>query len=280
MPKPARRLAALGAALVLAFAPATACAGEAAALRVAAASDLRDALTALAVAHKQAGGTRIETTFGSSGKLAAQIANGAPFDAFFSADASYTRDLEARGLVRHGSRFAYGVGRLALWTSAASGVDVSRGLAALDDPRVRRIAIANPAHAPYGRAAEAALRHAGAWEPARPRLVLGENASQAAQFATAGAAQVAFVPVALLTAPALRAGRHWLVPQAWHPPLVQEAVVLARAARPAAALAFFSFVRGPAGRRILAAHGFAPPPAQQEARTRTCCPPQVSNRHR
>lgn len=232
------------------------------ALLVAAASDLRLALPALAAAHARHGGAHIETTFGSSGKLFAQIANGAPFDAFFSADASYARGLEAKGLATPGTRFAYGIGRIALWTGKDSGVDVARGLAALDDPRVTRIAIANPAHAPYGRAAEAALRHAGAWERAQPRLVLGENVSQAAQFATSGAAQVAFVPLSLLGSPGLREGRHWQVPPAWYPPLVQEAVALKRSRAGAATAAFFSFVRSPAGRRILATYGFQPAAAQ------------------
>lgn len=227
-------------------------------LAIAAASDLREALPALAAAHLARGGAPVAPTFGSSGKLAAQIAQGAPYDAFFAADAGYVRDLEARGLTVPGSRFAYGVGRLALW-APAGGVDVTRGMAALDDPRVARIAIANPAHAPYGRAAEAAMRHAGAWERAKGRLALGENASQAAQFATAGAAQVAFVPVALLGSPGLRAGRRWTVPAAWHPALIQEAVALRRSARAAEATAFFAFVRGPEGRKVLATYGFAAP---------------------
>lgn len=225
-------------------------------LLVAAASDLREALPALAAAHAKAGGARVDTTFGSSGKLAAQIANGAPFDAFFSADAGYVADLEAKGLTAPGTRAAYGVGRLALWTAAGSGIPVEKGLAALDDPRAARIAIPNPKLAPYGRAAEAALRQAGAWDRVRPRLVLGENASQAAQFATSGAAQLAFVPHALLGAPGLRDGRSWMVPAAWHPALVQEAVVLKRAASVPAAKAFLAFVAGPEGRRILATYGF------------------------
>jgi molybdate transport system substrate-binding protein len=253
------RLAAAMLALLLAAAPAAARGGPPPTLLVAAASDLRQALPELAAAHEKAGGAHVEATFGSSGKLFAQVVNGAPYDAYFGADAAYARKLEDEGHGVPGTRFAYGVGRLVMW-APKGGVDVTRGWPALADPRVTRIALANPAHAPYGRAAEAALRHAGVYEAARPKLVLGENASQAAQFAASGAAQVGLVPLALVDAPGMAGGRRWVVPPASYPALVQEAVVLKRSKAQAEARAFFTFVRSPAGRKILAARGFAPAP--------------------
>ena len=226
----------------------------ASALLVAAASDTRGVMPKLAAAWEARGGTPVTTTFGSSGKLAAQIANGAPFDVFFSADAGYARQVEAAGLAAPGTRVKYATGRLMLW--AAPGLDVARGISLLDDPAVMRVAIANPAHAPYGRAAEQALRHARAWDRLQPKLVRGESASQAAQQATAGGAQAALLPRSFAGEPALAKGRTWVVPSAWHEPLAQEALVLKRDTP--GARAFVAFVTGPAGRRILAANGFEP----------------------
>lgn len=223
-------------------------------LAVAAASDLRHVLPQLAAAWEVRGGPRVVPTFGSSGKLAAQLANGAPFDLFFSADAAYARAVEAAGLAVPGSRVRYATGRLMLWAAPALGAVTGFGV--LDDARVARVAIANPLHAPYGRAAEQALRHAGAWERLQPKLVRAENASQAAQQATAGGAQAALLPRSFAGEPALKAGSTWLVPAGWHEPLAQEALVLKRDAP--GARDFLKFVTGPAGRQILAAEGFEP----------------------
>jgi molybdate transport system substrate-binding protein len=133
-------------------------------LRVAAASDLRQALPVLAADYQRRSGVSVEATFGSSGKLFAQIENGAPFDAYFSANAAFPRKLEASGLTVPGTRFPYAVGRLVLWTQRGSGVAVGKGLSVLTDARVTKVAIANPAHAPYGQAAVEALRHAGIYD--------------------------------------------------------------------------------------------------------------------
>ena len=225
-------------------------------LVVAAASDLRDALPALI---KASGHPELKPTFGSSGKLYAQIVAGAPFDAFFSADGQLTRKLEAAGRIRPGSRFAYGVGRLVLWAPATSHVEVTRGLMGLADPAVKQVAIANPEHAPYGRAAVQALRRAKVWEAVSPKLVLGENVSQAAQFAGSGAADVGILARSLMRSPVMAAGNAWPVPASWHEPLIQEAVVLRDCAQPKPMAAFMAFVASPAGRQVLAAYGFEAP---------------------
>lgn len=144
---------------------------------VAAASDLQIALPALVARFEQAAGIRVRVTYGSSGNFSAQIRNGAPFDVFLSADVDYPRQLVATGHADAASLYEYATGRIVLWTRTDSGIDVTRGLAVLRDARVRRLAIANPVHAPYGRAAVAALERAGLFDAAKPKLVLGENIS-------------------------------------------------------------------------------------------------------
>src|SRR5579859_5397834 len=152
-------------------------------LNIAAASDLKFALTELASTYEKQSGAKLNLTFGSSGNFFAQIKNGAPFDLFFSADSEYPRRLDTAGLVASTSTYEYAVGRLVLWVPPGSKIDLSKsGMNALLDPTVQKIAIANPAHAPYGRAAAAALGNAGLSEKVKDKLVLGENISQAAQF--------------------------------------------------------------------------------------------------
>jgi molybdate transport system substrate-binding protein len=226
-------------------------------LAVAAAANLRPALETLARAFEaERPGVEVRVTFGASGTLHAQIVAGAPFDVFFSADRASPRALVAEGLAEREE--VYALGRLVLWVPNGSPLDLARdGLAALARPGVRRVAIPNPALAPYGRAAEAALRAGGVWEAVRPKLVLGESVAQTAQFAHSGAADAAFVPRSLALLPALAAaGRAVDVP---HPPVEQGAAVLARARDPALARAFLAFVRGEKGRALLAAAGYGLP---------------------
>ncbi len=226
-------------------------------LAVAAAANLRPALDTLARAFEaERPGVEVRVTFAASGTLHAQIVAGAPFDVFFSADRASPRALAAEGLAEREE--IYALGRLAVWVPNGSPLDLARdGLAALARPGVRRVAIPNPALAPYGRAAEAALRAAGVWEAVRPKLVLGESVAQTAQFAHSGAADAAFVPRSLALLPALAAaGRAVDVP---HPPVEQGAAVLARARDPALARAFLAFVRGEKGRALLTAAGYGLP---------------------
>jgi molybdate transport system substrate-binding protein len=220
---------------------ATAVSAEAQDIRVAAASDLQAALPFVIERFQKETGIRVNPTFGSSGNFYSQIQNGAPFDVFLSADIDYPRRLHDAGLgdaVVH-----YGTGRVVLWTRSDSGIDVTRGLQVLLDARVKRIAIANPEYAPYGRAAVAALRTQGVYDKVRERLVRGDNIAQTAQFAQTGNADVAIIALSLAVGPSLKAsGTYALIPSSLHPPIEQGAIVLSRARDAAVARRFLGFL--------------------------------------
>ncbi len=227
-------------------------------LRVAAAADLQTALPAIAARFEQETGHHVALTFGSSGNFSTQIQNGAPFDLFMSADTEYPKHLEDGGFAVRGSSYEYATGRLVLWTRRDSGIDVSRGLAILADGRVRRIAIANPAHAPYGRAAVAAIRHAGLYDRIQAKLVLGENVSQTAQFVQSGNADVGLVALALALSPALKeAGSYSEIPSEFYGPIEQTAVVIAASTQKTLAVRFIDVLKEPAIKAILQSYGFA-----------------------
>lgn len=233
-------------------------------VRVAAASDLRFAMDELIVAWAGANpGIAVAPTYGSSGNFLAQIKEGAPFDVFFSADAEYPRELEKAGLAESGSTQLYGIGQIVVWVPNESALAVATGgLEALTDPSVRTVAIANPEHAPYGRAAVAAMKTAGVYGAVEPKLVLGENVSQAAQFVESGNADAGVLALSLAVAPALRdRGRYALVPIESYPRLEQGAVVLTSATNPDAARALLDYVLGPNGREVLDRYGFLLPPS-------------------
>src|SRR5439155_19506616 len=163
-------------------------------INVAAASDLSFALQEIIGAFEHETGHHVHLTLGSSGNFYAQIVNGAPFEVFLWADMDYPKQLEATGYVVPGSTFAYGLGALAVWIPKISTVKVDKsGMQALLDNSVRKIAIANPDHAPYGRAAVAAMKSANIYDRVKPKLVLGENVSQAAQFVQSGAADIGMI---------------------------------------------------------------------------------------
>jgi molybdate transport system substrate-binding protein len=254
-------IAALAGALVLAAAP-----GEAPSsagprrLAIAAAASLRPALEELARAFEaERPGARLAATYGASGTLFAQLRAGAPFDLFMSADRDYPRKAVEAGLARE--EVPYAAGRLVAFVPRGSPAAVeARGLAALAEPGVRRVAIANPALAPYGRAAEAALRAAGVLDAVRPKIVLGESVAQAAQLAHAGAADAALLPASIARAPELAAaGVAVPLPAALAPPVPQSAAVLSAARDPELARAFLAFAVGERGRAILARHGYDAP---------------------
>lgn len=229
-------------------------------VRVAAAADLKFALDDIVKAFHEAH-PEIETkvTYGSSGNFFAQLTNRAPFDLFLSADMDYPRKLVEEGLVKKDSEFLYGVGHLVVWQSRTSIPDVEKlGIKVLSDPTIKKIAIANPKYAPYGRAAEAALKSLGVYEQVKDRLVLGENVAQTAQFVQSGAADIGLVSLALALGPVMREqGRYWAVPLDAYPRLEQGGVILPWAQDLQAAETFRTFLLGKGGRGVLQRYGFS-----------------------
>jgi molybdate transport system substrate-binding protein len=229
-------------------------------IRVAAAADLKFAVGELSARFEKQSGTKVKVTYGSSGNFFSQMRNGAPFDLFFSADIAYPKKLEEAGFAEPGTLYEYAIGRIAVWTPADAKVDVTKqGWQALLDARVEKIAIANPEHAPYGRAAVAALQKAEIYESVKTKLVYGENISQAAQFVQSGNAQAGIVAMSLAVSPAMRDGKRWEIPAEMHPAIEQGAIVLKGAKNKEAARSFLEFVKSAAGRAILAKGGFALP---------------------
>jgi molybdate transport system substrate-binding protein len=229
-------------------------------ITVAAAADLSNALQEVANHFQAQTGKRVKLSFGSSGNFFTAIRNGAPFDVFFSADVDYPKKLEAAGLAEPGSLYPYAVGRIVVWVPNSSNLDVRRGLSLADDPLVKRIAIANPKHAPYGRAAESALQSTGIYERVSQKLVVGENVSQAAQFVQTGNADLGIIALSLALSPAMSgAGRYYVVPDNLYPPLLQAAVIMKAARDKATARQFMSFLRSQPAADILARYGFNRP---------------------
>jgi molybdate transport system substrate-binding protein len=226
-------------------------------IRVAAAADLKFAMQDVTTQFEKQTGTKVDVTYGSSGNFFSQLQNGAPFDLFFSADIEYPKKLEAAGFAESGTLYEYAVGRIAIWMGADTQVDLARlGWKALLDPTVQKIAIANPEHAPYGRAAVAALQKAGIYEQMKGKLVYGENISQAAQFVQSGNAQAGIVAMSLAVSPGMIDGKRWEIPADMHPPIEQAAIVLKNAANKSGARALLEFVKGEAGRATLSKYGF------------------------
>lgn len=241
-------------ALALTMAPARA---QPATLTIAAASDMRFALDELLQSFRAARpGVQVDVVYGASGKLSTQVRNGAPFDIFFSADRAFAQALHADGFTAGAPRL-YAIGRLVAWSA-----DATLGRLSLDElvrhPAVKRFAIANPDHAPYGQRAVEALRTRGLYGAVERKLVLGDNVSQAAQFVQTGAAQAGIVAHSLVLAPGLAGQGAWtLLPAAWHTPLEQAFVVTKRAATSALAADFVRHLELPASQALLQRHGFA-----------------------
>ncbi|MGA9352527.1 MAG: molybdate ABC transporter substrate-binding protein [Terriglobales bacterium] len=233
-------------------------------ITVAAAADMSAALPDVVAAYTKKTGQTVKLSFGASGNLTNQIRNGAPFDAFFSADEAYPQQLVDEGLASGTTLYRYAVGRLVLWVPNDSPLDLDRlGMKALLEPSVKKISIANPTTAPYGRAAAGALRHFGIYDQVSDKLVIGENISQAAQFVESGNAQAGLVALSHAVAPAMKSkGRYWTVPLDAYPTLNQAAVVLSKSKQQAAARAFLEFARGPEATSLLASYGFTLPEGQ------------------
>lgn len=228
---------------------------------IAGASDLQFALTEIAQAFRATIGQDVRLSLGSSGNITRQIEQGSPVELFLSADEAFVFRLAAGGHTRDRGEL-YAIGRIVLFTPPGSPIATAGGMAAiraaLGAGSITRFAIANPEHAPYGRAAQEALRASGLWESIGPRLVLGENVSQAAQFALAGGSQGGIVAYSLVLAPALQGrGAYTLLPETLHEPLRQR-MVLTRRAGPVAT-AFYAYMQQPAAREIMRRYGFALP---------------------
>jgi len=229
-------------------------------IAVAAASDLSFAIKEVIGEFEKQTGHHVKLSLGSSGNFFAQLQQGAPFDLYFSADIGYPKKLEEAGLTVPGSLYRYAVGRVVLWAPKGSPLEVSKGLTVLRDPAIRKIAIANPKHAPYGRAAVAAMEHAQVYVDVKDRLVLGENISQAAQFIESGACDVGIIALSLALAPVMKnAGSYWEIPAESHPPLEQGAVILKQSKQQEVARQFLAFMQGPQGQEMMTRYGFTLP---------------------
>ena len=228
---------------------------------VAAAADLQFALPEVAKAFTKETKREVKLAFGSSGNFFRQIQQGGPFQMFLSADEQFALDLAAKGLtVDDGTLYARG--RIVIIAPDGSPVKVDGALAglkaALADGRIKKFAVANPEHAPYGRRAEEALRHAGLWVEIQDRLVFGENVAQAAQFATSGATQGGIIAYSIALSPNVaKLGTYALIPEEWHQPLNQGMVLLTGAGE--TARSFYEFMRGPSARAIMRRYGFVLP---------------------
>jgi molybdate transport system substrate-binding protein len=230
------------------------------ALTVAAAADLNSTMGDIVAAfNAEHSDFQIGVTFGSSGNFFAQLSNHAPFDVFLSADSDYPKRLIEQNLAAAESKFTYAVGRIVIWVPEKSTIELaSLGEKSLLDSGVRKIAIANPRYAPYGRAAEAALHRLGVYEQVKDKLVLGDNVAQTAQFIQSGAADIGIISKSQALALG-DAGRLWEIPPSAYPKIEQAGVILSWAKDEAAAEAFRAFMIGKEGQAILRRHGFSPP---------------------
>jgi len=230
-------------------------------IAVAAASDLSFAMKDLAARYEQTSGAKISLSFGASGNFYSQIQSGAPYDLFFSADADYPTKLAAAGVIERASIRSYAVGHLVLWIPNSLSLDVQQlKMDTLLQPAVQKIAIANPDHAPYGRAAIAALEHFALKGLVSSKLVLGENVSQAAQFVQSGNAQAGMIPLSLAMSSAMKSsGKYWELPADSYPEIQQAVGILTSSKHRQAAQAFVDFVTSPEGAAVLQQYGFALP---------------------
>jgi molybdate transport system substrate-binding protein len=226
--------------------------------RIAAASDLRFAMDEILEAYQEDHPDRsIEVIYGSSGRFRAQIENGAPFDLYFSADIEYPRMLEERGFATS-EVIPYAIGRIVLWSNTVDASELS--LEDLSRPEFRRVAIANPRHAPYGKRAEEALRAVGLWDELMPRFVFGENIAHTLQLVESGAAQVGVVALSLALNPHVRdQGPYYLIDEGLHNPLEQGFIITRRAADNETAAHFAEYMNEPMSRAVMRAYGFILP---------------------
>lgn len=227
-------------------------------ITVAAAADLKFAMDEISASFKKnSPGNELEIIYGSSGKFHTQIQQGAPYDLFFSADIAFPRELVKKGMAASEVK-PYAVGRVVLWSNS---MDASKmTLASLTDPKISRIAIANPKHAPYGKRAEEALKASGLWDRLQPKLVYGENIAHTAQFVQTGNAQVGIIALSLALSPELsKKGGYYLIPDKLHNPLEQGYVITKRGAGKPLAQKFADYMNAKSSRAIMTKYGFVLP---------------------
>lgn len=230
-------------------------------LLVSAAADLNSVLPEIAARFEHKTGKRVVLTFGSSGNFYQQIRNGAPFDIFFSADEQYPAKLQQEGFAEPGTLHVYGLGRIVLAVPAESQLDISKGLSILLMPGVRKVAIANPQHAPYGRAAVEALEKQGLYGKLKPKLVLGENIAQTAQFLQSENADAGIIALSLASAPRARSSfRFTAIPETDYRPLRQAVIIVKSAQHKQVARDFLRFIETEEIQALLREYGFGMPP--------------------
>ncbi len=226
-------------------------------ITVAAAADLQFAMQDVAARFQKETGKTVKLTYGSSGNFFQQIQNGAPIDMFFSANLDYAKKLESAGLTVPGSYYEYAKGKIVIWVRNDSKLGLSSGMQVLLDPSVKKIAVANPEHAPYGQAAVAAMQNDKIYERLKDKFVLGENISQTASFVVAGAADVGIVALSLALSPNMKdKGRYVEIPAVEYPPIEQACVILLSSKNKETARQFLSFVKTAAIGEVLRSYGF------------------------
>jgi molybdate transport system substrate-binding protein len=231
-------------------------------LTVAAAADLTFAFRDVAAQFQQQSTDQLRISYGSSGNFFSQIKNGAPYDVFFSADVQYPQKLAAAGLIEPGTIYEYAAGKIVIWVPADSKLDLSRGLNVLLDPGIHKIAIANPEHAPYGRAALAAMQHEGIYDKVKGKVVMGEDISQTAQFVQSGNADVGILALSLALAPPMKdRGRFVIIPPSDYPPIIQAGCVIRATKHPELAKRFLEFMKRPTTVAKMGEYGFVLPTA-------------------
>jgi molybdate transport system substrate-binding protein len=229
-------------------------------ITVAAAADLQFAMQDIAGRFQKETGKSVKVIYGSSGNFFQQIQNGAPFDLFFSANLDYPKRLEAAGLTERDTYYQYASGKIVLWVSNESKLSLDSGLKALLDPAVKKIAIANSEHAPYGQAAVAAMQKEGVYDKVSAKLVLGENISQTASFVVSGAADIGIVALSLALSPNMKDhGRYVEIPAGDYPAIQQACVELKSSKNQEIARQFLTFLKTSPVKDLLKSYGFDVP---------------------
>ena len=229
-------------------------------ITIAAAADLQFAMQDIAAGFQNQTGKQVKLIYGSSGNFFQQIQNGAPFDMFFSANLDYAKKLESSGLTAPGSYYQYAKGKIVVWVPNDSKINIDSGLKSLLDPSVKKIAVANPQHAPYGQAAVAAMQREGVYDKVKDKLVIGENISQTASFVVSGAADVGVVALSLALSPNMKdKGRYKEIPAAEYPPIDQACVIPNSSKDKETARQFLSYIKTPAVADTLKHYGFDAP---------------------